>query len=104
MRDDLKQQAASRPWKVGFSHWGEAFVECFFPEIDRQEHWKQGGSTINGIPCVKLQSGLKFEDAKRIVEDHNATLEQTVAQAYSNAAETIEIVRDPVITDVETEK
>lgn len=27
-------------------------------------------------------------------------LEQTVAQAYSNAAETIEIVRDPVITDI----
>lgn len=73
--DDLRELANSRPWEERFSHWGEAFVYCFFPELDVKEHLKRpGASLINGEPCILIYDGLTVEEARQIVKEHNEAL------------------------------
>jgi hypothetical protein len=77
--EDLEHLAPNRPWKVGFSHWGEAFVDCLFPEISFKagDLGRRNLSYVNGVAFVRLQSRLTFEEASRIVDEHNAKLPTT---------------------------
>jgi hypothetical protein len=70
-KEELIEKAQSRPWEVGYSHWGEGFVHCLFPELE----WKDVGSAINGVAYVCLQDKLTFEEARRVVAEHNASLQ-----------------------------